>query len=251
MKIHPSLGAWPALPASSAMRGAVEAEEPLFGRLDLAHAQICPQNPGRLTLEDAAALREEFPQTQFRLHANAHAHGWSSLADASTYGQSEFSEYFDRLIELSVAFDAPAYTWHAGLRRHANLKQVFARTMEMEQRMGIPVGIEGLYPTPDGRYLLADWDEYAAMLRSGVKYALDMSHINIVAHRTHRREDGLLRELLASPNCIEIHVSGNNGDADTHGQLATEPWWWSMMVEYANPQATIFTEGGRRRPQFF
>ena len=246
--IHPSLGAWRGLSVGSAMEEAADASEPLLGKLCLDHAQICPQNPGKITKEDAQALRLQYPDVQFRLHANAQALGWSSMADASTLNQ--FSAYFDTLRGLSEALQAPAYTWHAGMRRHAGLTTVLWRTQSLEQEWGIPVGIEGLYPTPDDRYLLSTWAEYRVLLESGVKYALDMSHLNILAHRSGEREDGLVRELLASPACIEVHLSGNAGDADTHGQLATAPWWWSML-DAANPEAVFFTEGGQTRPTYF
>jgi hypothetical protein len=232
----------------SAMQHAMNAEEPLLGRLDLGHAQICPQNPGKITPEDAQALRLEYPGVQFRLHANAQVAGWSAHADASTFG--EFEGYFHVLWRVSESLGAPAYTWHAGMRRNASLQAVLDRTDYLEQAWGIDVGIEGLYPTPDDRYLLSTWDEYRVLLDSGVKYALDMSHINILAHRSGERNAGLVRNMLSSPACIEVHLSGNAGDADTHGQLATEPWWWDLL-DSANPNAVIFTEGGQTRPTYF
>ncbi|MGC9128977.1 MAG: hypothetical protein ACP5GA_09655, partial [Acidithiobacillus sp.] len=98
--------------------------------------------------------------------------------------------------------------------------------------------------------LLSTWQEYRALLDSGVKFALDMSHINILAHRSGERNEGLLREMLASSACVEVHISGNAGDADTHGQLATAPWWWPLM-DSVNPSAVVFTEGGQTKPMYF
>ena len=246
--IHPSLGAWRGLTAHSAIQEARSASEPLLGPLSVAHAQICPQNPGKLNVDDADTLRIANPDVHFRLHANAQAAGWSSQADASTFG--DFENYFGILQRVSETLGAPAYTWHAGMRRHDSLPGVLKTTTRLEDFWGIPVGIEGLYPTPDDRYLLSTWAEYRVLLESGVKYALDMSHLNILAHRSGEREDGLVRELLASAACIEVHLSGNAGDADTHGQLATAPWWWSML-DAANPNAVFFTEGGQTRPTYF
>ena len=88
------------------------------------------------------------------------------------------------------------------------------------------------------------------MLDSGVNYALDMSHINILAHRSGRRDDALVQDLLVCPNCIEGHLSGNAGDADNHGQLAAKPWWWNLL-DAANQDAVFFTEGGQTRPTYF
>lgn len=246
--IYPSLGAWRAMSVKTALAESRVASEPLLGKLSTGHAQVCPQNPGRLDPDMAQDLRLHNPDIQFRLHANAQVAGWSSQADASAFGQHE--DYFRNLERVSQAFGATAYTWHAGMRRHAALEQVLQRTRDLEQAWGIPVGIEGLYPTPDDRYLLSTWAEYRALLESGVKYALDMSHVNILVTRSGERDDGLLRDLLASPACIEVHLSGNAGDADTHGQLATEPWWL-FLLDFANPDAVFFTEGGQTRPTHF
>ena len=247
--VHASLGAWRAVSVQGAMERARHASEPFLGPISLAHAQICPQNPGKLTVDDAETLRLTFPATQFRLHANAQVAGWSSQADASTFGEHE--GYFHTLSRVSEALGARAYTWHAGRRKHADLNMVLWRTRALADEWGIDVGIEGLYPTPDDRYLLSTWDEYEMLLRSKVKFALDLSHLNILAHR-HGRENKswLVQELLQSDACIEIHFSGNDGDADTHGQLASEPWWWEFL-DRANPDAVIFSEGGQVRPTFY
>jgi len=246
--VHISLGAFRACSVEEAIQRARTADEPVYPRISVSHAQICPQNPGRLTVDDAESLRIRNPDVQFRLHANVQAEGWSSQADASTFGKHE--AYFRRLQALSEALDAPAYTWHAGMRRYGDLAQVLHATMRMEDLWGIDVGVEGLYPTPDDRYILSTWEEYRTLLDSGVKYALDMSHLNILAFKTHERNEGLIREMLDSPACIEVHLSGNAGDADTHGQLAIKPWWWDLL-DAVNPQATFFTEGGQIRPKYF
>ncbi|APZ44553.1 hypothetical protein BW247_04970 [Acidihalobacter ferrooxydans] len=221
--------------------------EPWLGALSVEHVQICPQNPGNLTPKDADELISDNPDVKFRLHANVHVEDWTVDADASTYDR--YPDYFDRLVEVSEAFRSPAYTWHAGHRKNASLEAIFKNTRQLEDRMGIPVGIEGMYPSR-ADYLISTWDEYEALFRSGVNYAIDLSHINILAHKTGERKDHLLVKLLSSDRCIEIHLSGNTGDADTHGQLASQPWWWETL-SCANPQATLFTEGGQTRPVFF
>ncbi len=247
-EINASLGAWRGMTVQAAVKAARSASEPLVGKISTRHAQICPQNRGKLTVDDAQHLVLCNPEVQFRLHANVQKEGWSSTIDASTYGDHE--PYFLGLQSISESLHAPAYTWHAGARRHASLEAVFARTRNLEDAWGIPVGIEGMYPTADDRYLLSTWEEYRVMLDSGVNYALDMSHINILAHRSGRRDDALVQDLLACPNCIEVHLSGNAGDADTHGQLAAEPWWWNLL-DAANQDAVFFTEGGQTRPTYF
>lgn len=249
-EVYVSLGAFPARHYREALRLAREASEPLLGPLSVRHVQICPQNIGDINVEDAKALRADNPDVRFRLHANARVKGWSSRADASSFGA--FEGYFYELYDVMAALDAPAYTWHAGLRRNADFNQVLWRTRALEDSLGIPVGIEGLYPTDDDRYLLSTWEEYEMLLHSRVKYALDMSHLQILAHRHGRKDrEWIVKALLQSDACIEIHLSGNDGDGDCHGQLATEPWWWDLFRKYANPTATVFTEGNQVRVTLF
>jgi hypothetical protein len=57
------------------------------------------------------------------------------------------------------------------------------------------------------------------LLESGAHYALDLSHLHIVATASGYVEWGLLQELLASPKCLEVHLSGNDGSADQHNAL--------------------------------
>jgi hypothetical protein len=203
---------------------------------------------GTLNLDVVNDLRRENPDVRFRLHANARVSGWSSQADAASLDQHE--DYFHGLFELSEAINAPTYTWHAGLRRNAGLDRVLWRTRALQDSMGIPVGIEGMYPTTDDRYLLSTWAEYATLLKSGTAFALDLSHIHILATKSGRN-DPLLADLLASPACIEIHISGNDGTGDQHGRLSMKPWWWSTFLANANPLATVFTEGNQVRGALF
>jgi len=106
------------------------------------------------------------------------------------------------------------------------------------------VGIEGHYPTKHDIWLLSTWAEYRVMLESGVHYALDLSHLHIVATGSGYVEWNLLRELLASPKCLEVHVSANDGSADQHHALDVNavPWWWPLLA-YVHANTVIFSEG--------
>lgn len=152
--------------------------------------------------------------------------------------------WFAQVSHLSSLLAAPAYTAHAGRRGKASLTDVLRYTLEAEQLFGIPVGIEGHYPTKHDIWLLSTWAEYQQLLESGVHYALDLSHLHIVANASGYVELNLVRELLASPKCLEVHVSGNDGSADQHHALGLEtiPWWWSLLAE-VNAEAVLFSEG--------
>lgn len=107
------------------------------------------------------------------------------------------------------------------------------------------MGIEGHYPLAGDPFLLSSWAEYAELLESKAYYALDMSHLNIVARQSKQIEKGLVAELLNCDRCLEIHVSGNNGERDSHRKLIGRPWWWSLMEKHAYPEAVIFSESNQ------
>lgn len=214
--------------------------DPLLGPLSRTELQLCPQNTGRLDVEAAQELRAEFPELRFRLHANCRVDGHLRLIDLCDWPHEQ--NYFRQIAAVSEALQAPAYTAHAGERRKATLPQVLQYTQELEQTIGIPVGIEGHYPSHGNWWLLSTWEEYRQLLESGVRYALDLSHLHILAQQTGRQELGLVRELLASDRCLELHVSANDGTADQHLPLTEAPWWFPLLWSM-HPGATVFSEG--------
>jgi len=252
-KVNLALASYPGRGPADAMALALAdvASDPWFGPLSVSDVQVCPQNcRRRLDAAGARALREGYPGTRFRLHANARVQErqlpLADLAHAPMYRR-----YFRDMAEVSRALGAPAYTLHAGVRRKGQrLSELFRNVDALEDLFGIPVGIEGLYPTRSDRYWIADWTEYRALLESGRRFALDLSHVNIVHHVSGVAEDALVREMLASGNCIEVHVSDNDGMADRHRPFGADadPWWRGML-EHVNPDAVVFYEGilGRRR----
>ena len=110
---------------------------------------------------------------------------------------------------------------------------------------GCRVAVEGHYPTRGDVFHIATWAEYAALHESGVDFALDLSHLNIVASHSGVIETNLVREMLASEHCLEVHVSGNDGTRDQHARLTREPWWLSLLGD-VHPDAIVFCEAIRR-----
>lgn len=253
MKITPNLalGAFPNLPIPQAMALAQDLAEQ--GRVCLDHVQLCPQNPGHLDVDTVRALAQAHPNTQFRLHANARVTGWSARADLSYMPSAP--AYFAELAAVSRALRAPGYTAHAGLRAAATLKDVFYRTEFLQDLFGCRVGIEGLYPrnpqlascVEDEPYLLATWEEYAQLLESGVSYALDLSHLQIVAAKSGRWETTLVKDLLSSSACLEVHISSNDGMTDAHHTVRGDETWLDWLGGM-HPDAVLFTEENQRRP---
>jgi len=81
------------------------------------------------------------------------------------------------------------------------------------------------------------------LLEARIDSAIDLSHLNIIAKRERKHRPDLVRDLLASEHCIEVHLSNNDGRADSHRPLdpASPPWWMPLLKEIRG--ATVFYEG--------
>lgn len=220
--------------------------EPAWGMLATTHCQLCPQNHGTLSENAIASLVQNYPDVQFRLHANVRVEkAGHPKWDASCFNADTIT-YFEEMALLSRQLKAPAYTLHAGLRANANLINLKNTALALEDMFECPVGIEGMYPAKDNIYLVSGWEEYKWFLENQVKYALDLSHLAILAKRTRSWDTVLVSDMLTSPLCLEIHVSDNDGRADTHSTMSRSPEWLTMLEDSSdNITATIFSEGNQ------
>lgn len=216
--------------------------DPVLGTISTQHMQLCPQNYGVITEDLARDLAIQFPNTAFRLHAKARVLLESRGDDASGYHLLEHRTFFQAIGRVSNILGGHGYTLHAGKRAACDLEQLRSNVLAMEDAFGMPVGVEGLYPDMKQGYLLGSWEEYAWLLSAGVRYAIDLSHLNIVATQSGRHERQLVNELLASEYCMEVHVSGNDGDHDSHQPLKSAPWWLEALSS-KHPNAITFYEG--------
>lgn len=243
-----SLACWPGLTHIEAIERAMAGpQEPLVGTLLVDHVQVVPQCQGVFDIPTAEAVAATWPATAFRLHANARVCKERVFADLCTFDRNR--TWFTAAAQVSQALCAPAYSAHAGRRCEASLSNLFDNARRCADLFNCPVAIEGQYPVGGAdthRYLLSTWEEYAALLASGLPMAVDLSHLNILAHRSGRFEVSLTAELLASPACLEVHVSDNDGSGDHHQVLRHEPWWWALTA-HIHPNAVVFSEGNHRR----
>ena len=244
MNISLSLGStYPARSPFDAMKLGVEAMDPVLGKIDTRHVQLCPQNgPLRLTKEVLEELQEQWPETQFRLHANARVLDKPFLFDLGT--MDCYPEYRLALIELLKFLGTPYSLHSAAGKNTTSAKKQIERCQQLEQEAGVPVAIEGLYPGVTN--VFSSWGDYALLLENDVRFAVDLSHLNIVREKGGLPPEGLVEALLANKNCIEIHLSGNDGQRDSH-KTVEEGTWWLDLLNQANPHAVIFYEG-RQRP---
>lgn len=244
--VHLSIGAYGRLPHQVAIAHALHypPSDPVLGVLSTAKMQLCPQNRSRVDVEMAVALRRNHPDIEWRLHANVWLADRPRIVDLCDWPNEP--DWFAQVGQLSGFLKAPTYTAHAGQRGKATVDQVLRYALEAEQCFGLPVGIEGHYPTPrqPDFWLFSSWEEYRLLLGSGVHYALDLSHLHILATCSGRIEWSLVQELLANDKCLEVHVSGNDGSADQHLPLEADdlPWWFPLL-DAVHETAVIFSEG--------
>lgn len=256
LQIQVSLACWPAASQLEALRACVRPDgssamiEPLWGRLCAQHAQLVPQSRGIINEEYVAFLRQHYPSTQFRLHANARVQLLHRVVDIADYARPECRSWFNDAARISRLLGAPAYSAHSGLRARATVRDIVLASQRLADLFGCPVAIEGQYPTPpDNRFLIDSWEEYRELFDSGAYYALDLSHLNILAAKTGRIERTLTAEMLACERCLEVHVSSNDGHHDQHDvcQRHHPPWWLALLEQHTHEKAVIFSEGDQRR----
>ncbi len=243
MTCNVSLGAYGRVTLMEAVKAALTTapKDPVLGPLSVRHLQLCPQSRGKIDEDVAAMLRREFPDVSWRLHANVQLDDRQRVVDL--VDMSREREWFSRVRRVSEALGAEVYSAHAGRRRGSHsMKALIVETLQLEDRLGMPVAIEGHYPTPDHDWLVDCWAEYRWLFDSGCRYVIDLSHINILAAQSGLYNLEMLKEALASPNCLEVHLSHNNGIRDDHLPLEDEPWWLHLL-SYTNPNATLFYEG--------
>lgn len=222
--------------------------EPIFGKLAHNHVQLCPQHANYLSENVINDLMSLYPKTQFRLHADVRLKNKRGITIDLIDFNDDNKWYFKTLSEFSTLLNAPLYSLHAGLREKGSLDELIDKAYQIQDFFNCPVAVEGHYPSVGNKYLISTWEEYEKIFLSELPFALDLSHLNIVACREGWNYD-LTQEMLSSKNCKEIHLSFNNGYSDSHNLSLDEnrEQWsiWKPMIEKANKDAVIFSEGNQ------
>lgn len=249
MKINAVSACWSSMPYEMAIGNIFSGTvEPILGTLSSEHVQLCPQHPDYVSEKLIDTLMENFPEMQFRLHSDVRLVNKRGVTiDLIDYNE-DTKWYFQELAKFSKRMNAPLYSLHAGSRNHHTIYDLFEKAKQVQELFDCPVAIEGHYPFGQNKYLINSWAEYEALYNSGLSYALDLSHLNIVAHREGWHND-LTVEMLKSSQCKEIHISFNEGHLDNH-MIATNEQsnlWnkWKNMIEQSHSQAVIFSEGNQ------
>jgi len=220
-----------------------------FDDVLLDHVQICPQNSEVFDLDMAGYFVESFPNIQFRLHANVRVDFKRFILDVSDFDWNDDNfNYWKTLASISKLLKAKVYTLHAGhFKDQLSHQQLFKKIKQIEDLFECDVGIEGHYPLLNNQskqmFYLSTWDEYRELFEySDCKYVIDLSHFNIIAHKTGCYDLELLRQMMEHPRCLEIHVSSNDGTKDSHKKLKNKYWWYPVLKS-TKTTAIIFSEG--------
>ena len=256
--VYAATAIYPGIPfaAAVALIQTLATRESGIGAISTDQVQLCPQNRGLLNEELVDSLRRRYPATRFRPHANLAVAGEDRRGTDASRNDAAADSYFRRLAELCGYMNAPAYSLHAGTcsrpsERTAAIDRLFDRIRLLNAWFPCPVAVEPLYRTPRRPHqLLGTWDELERLLDSGVPFALDLSHLAIVARQERRCDTALTDALLLSPQCIELHVSANDGLRDEHRPLDDRlPWWWSSFrkASQQRPELVVFSEGNQVR----
>lgn len=250
LKINLSLAAYHGFRFDWAMQAALDEQqnktlyEPALGEISLEHVQIVPQLRGAFTVDKALEIKNKYPDTQFRLHANVRLSDKWICFDLSNLDKHE--ALFKQAGQVQKALGSDVYSAHSGETPGVTLEQVFDNAKRASDIMQCSVAVEGLYPSVRKRnQILTTWKCYQKLLESDLPFALDLSHLKIVQNR-YKENNSLIKEMLSSDKCLEVHVSDNDGTSDKHDICADKPFWFDMLINYTNPDAVVFTEGNRK-----
>lgn len=213
---------------------------PFLGNIGIPVIQICPQNRTRVNEAIIDKIAQDYPGHEIAFHANIHVLGLRAIKDIIDF--SEDDPYWIRFKELANYAQIKNYSAHVGFRKYGSMIDVFDKQKRMMDFLEIDVAIEGHYPVSNNRFLASDWTEWEMMLNSGLPFVVDVSHAAIIANLGGLRNDNLVQAMLSSKNCMEIHLSGNDGVSDQHRELDGNEWWWPMLPE-KNSESRVFYEG--------
>ncbi len=117
-----------------------------------------------------------------------------------------------------------AVSIHAPRRWECNRSELERSLLDLQQVLQVPVAVE-VMPTDD---------YWCSSLDSLVDFPLllDVSHVLIWHQGNYQATENTCRELLKSHQIIEIHLSHNQGIADTHDLIPVNIWFDRYIFEW-------------------
>ncbi len=113
---------------------------------------------------------------------------------------------------------------HAPRRWEFSRSELERSLLDLQQVLQVPVAVE-VMPTVD---------YWGSSLDSLVDFPLllDVSHVLIWQYGNYQATENTCRELLKSHQIIEIHLSHNQGIADTHDLIPVDIWFDRYIAEW-------------------
>jgi hypothetical protein len=117
-----------------------------------------------------------------------------------------------------------AVSIHAPRRWECNRNELERSLLDLQQILQVPVAIE-VMPTHD---------YWCSSLDSLVDFPLllDVSHLLLWHQGNHQATEDTCRELLRSHQIVEIHLSHNQGIADTHDLIPVDIWFDRYIADW-------------------
>lgn len=201
------------LVALSCLQGRTQSEA--FAELAVLPVDGIQLTPGNLPSVDFRALAGSY-RGQLRYH---HSFSWQHY-------RAEVYDARGRTPKLP-----PTWSVHPPLAKHP---VGFADWLD--GALEVDALCEVMYPG----YLLGDDGQVSAAMISGLRLAVDISHLHIQRTRGNLR-DATLAQLLDYPRIEEVHVSHNLGRVDSHLPLqAGTPWLDWARERMRDGAATVF-----------
>lgn len=249
MKICPATAVYPGKPIqmaiSSIFKNITIQDKPFENyQWDFSDIQICPQHIGFLTKRQFEKIQETYSTTKFRLHANVRLQSELIFFDASNTINDK-KEYVQKLKLMIEMTKNDIYTYHAPQRKKISWKKIKKNVLDLQDYLNVCVGVEGLYPVEKFKDIWSNSIEaYEKLMNSGLFFVVDLSHLNILYYKENKNDliKELTKELLNHKNCIEVHISGNNGIYDQHHIIQDKNIWWLDILKNSKYQKTIFCE---------
>ena len=154
--------------------------------------------------------------------------------------------YLERLGEPSAFINAPAYSLHSGRRR---IVRWWTPTIRSHSKILACSCSSKVCTQRDGpKEHLPARGAYIDVMNLGFCYAIDLSHLHIVANREGERPDWVYQLITHRTKEASPH---NNGRSDAHRPIGERIWedlWWkeawlSALSTVRHDQPLHFTEG--------
>ncbi len=252
-KINPTTACFPGKPLESALHLLNNnlPKDSLIKNWDFSNIQLCPQNPGFISAKKAESLIGKYPSTQFRLHANARLFLEHQSFDSNFSLNDEYA-YTKQLKTINDILNGKVYSYHAPMKTEKSWNEIINNVLSLQDFLKIPVALEGLYPNRNiGNDFWKDtYNNYLTILNSDIFYAFDLSHLNILYEQsneiTKKQIISLSKEMIEHKNCLEIHISDNDGIHDSHKIIKEEKWWVEILNSSTlNKNCFIFCESNQ------